>query len=442
MHDPAGMLVRQPSMRAVPAHLARGARALAARLERAGFRGWIVGGAVRDLALGREPEELDMASAATPEEAQALFEHVNLVGKAFGTLVVREEGVEVQLTSFRSDHGSADARRPDEVRYGRTLEEDSRRRDFTCNALYLDPLDDRFADPQGGLGDLAARRLRCVGEPRERFREDGLRLVRMARFAAGLELAIEAEVSAAARASVAALSGVSAERVAAELEKIFAQGGSARALEILSSCELLEPLLPGQRSLQPDDVAPREALELRLRALERLSGSLTLGTGLAVLLDPSPRDPESRPGDFDASAAVLDRLRPSRATRQEVIGLWRLEREAESLFQEAIAARSRRIRLVRDPAWPVAARLLEAWRAARGRELDPLAELELFAASLAPADLHPALFLKSEDLARAEIPRGPRWRSLLEEAETLQLDQRLRSREEAVEWLAAQARAR
>jgi tRNA nucleotidyltransferase/poly(A) polymerase len=194
---------------------------VAERLAGAGHRVWLVGGAVRDLALGRQPKDLDLASAAVPEEVERLFDRTVSVGREFGTVLVLAGGRELQHTTFRSESGYADRRHPDRVAYGSSLEGDARRRDFTCNALYLDPLADEFRDPEGGLEDLRAGRLCAVGDAAERFREDGLRLIRMARFAARLDLEPAPELVAAARAEAGALEGVSPERTLGELERIF-----------------------------------------------------------------------------------------------------------------------------------------------------------------------------------------------------------------------------
>src|SRR5262245_13356451 len=172
--------MQRPTVAHLPGELARAARAIAVVLARAGRRGWLVGGAVRGLALGVEPRDADLATAATPDEIERLFPRTYAVGKAFGTVVVHSGAADVQVTTFRTESAYKDARRPDEVRFGTSLEEDAARRDFTCNALYLDPLSDEFRDPTGGLDDLELRRLRCVGDPARRFAEDGLRLLRLA----------------------------------------------------------------------------------------------------------------------------------------------------------------------------------------------------------------------------------------------------------------------
>src|SRR5262245_7370135 len=147
--------MRPPSMAHMPADLARASRWIATELGAKGRRAWLVGGAVRDLALGREPKDADLASAALPEELELLVPRAFAVGRACGTVDVHCDGLDVQVTAFRAESRYEDARRPSEVRFTTRLEEDAARRDFTCNALYLDPLTDELVDPTGGMGDLA-----------------------------------------------------------------------------------------------------------------------------------------------------------------------------------------------------------------------------------------------------------------------------------------------
>ena len=400
--------MRHPSISSLDPSWARVAREIAGRLAREGARAWIVGGAVRDLALEREAVDVDMASRATPDQVRALFEHTVDVGVAFGTVLVRARGREVQVTTFRSESGYRDARHPDVVKWGEQPEEDARRRDFTCNALYLDPLDDTLLDPVGGMADLAARRLRCVGDPHERFREDGLRLVRLARFAAALDFEPDGETRKAARAEGDSLGGVSGERLRGELRRIFEGPRPRVAVALLIELQLLQRLLP----------AVRADVEARLPALEQVEG---LADGLALLLEPG--------------GEALKSLRPSRELRREVLGLWSLTEEAAALLAGGVQPRSLRVRLVRDPLWPRAARLLRA-TLADGAALD---ELESFAAGLTEAERRPPPLIVPRDLEATGLARGPAWGRILREAEDLQLDGELRTAEDAAAWLAERA---
>jgi tRNA nucleotidyltransferase/poly(A) polymerase len=422
--------MRRPSIRALDPHQLAVARKIASVLRGAGHRAWIVGGAVRDLALERTPKDIDMASAAVPDEIERSFKHTVAVGKAFGTIVVVVDGLDVQLTTFRSERGHRDSRRPDAVVFGATPEEDSGRRDFTCNALYLDPLDDTLLDPHAGLADLERGLLRCVGEPIERFREDGLRLVRMARLAAAHGLTVEPETLAAARSCADAIVGVSAERLAGELEAIFDRPRAALALRTLDQVGVLARALPELDQLAPADRDPPTARALRWKALEHLDQPVGMQAGASVLFDP---DLGRGGGDLARAVAALDRLKPSRAVRGAFVELQRL---LAGIASASLA--SQRVRLVRDPLWPTAARLARAWRRALEAPLERLDELEAFARSRTREQLFPAPWITSGDLARSGIARGPRWGSLLELAETMQLDGAWKSRDDALAWLAEQ----
>ncbi len=345
-----------------------------------------------------------MASAATPDEIERLFQGTIPLGRAFGTVLVRFPGVAVQHTSFRSDGVYRDQRHPESVAFGKSVAEDSSRRDFTCNALYLDPLEDRVEDPQGGLADLERRRLRCVGDAAVRFQEDGLRLLRLARFAGSLALEPDAGTLAGARSSSHALAGVSPERVLEELSRILAGSGAARAFLLLEDLGILDRVIPGAKA----------------GALSALPEPAGLALGLAAVLPPGA------PG-----LAALEALRPARALRDRVAAILDVAVRAPAALA---GPRSARIRWMRTPAFEEGAALARA----RGEELDAaLAERR----ALGDEGLFPRPLVTSSDLAQAAVEKGPLWSRLLREAEDLQLDGRFDSRAGALAWFAARAAA-
>jgi tRNA nucleotidyltransferase (CCA-adding enzyme) len=174
-----------------PSDVAAPALEVCRRLAAAGHTAHVVGGCVRDVLLGRPAKDWDVATSALPEEVQKIFRRTIPTGIAHGTITVLVGKEHVEVTTYRGEGAYSDARRPDHVVFGVTLEEDLARRDFTVNAIAYDPLGDVLVDPFGGRIDLDARLLRAVGDPEARFREDGLRVMRAVRFAATLELAIE-----------------------------------------------------------------------------------------------------------------------------------------------------------------------------------------------------------------------------------------------------------
>ena len=404
-------------MQDLSAPLASAARAVAERLSRTGTRAWIVGGGVRDLALGREVEDVDMASAATPELVEATFERTIPLGRSFGTLVIHLDGHDVEHTTFRSEEGHSDARRPDAVTFGASPEEDARRRDFTCNALYLDPLRDELLDPTGGLSDLEAGRLACVGDPRRRFAEDGLRIVRMARFAGQLGLEPTATTRAAAIDGLASLRGVSRERIHLELESLMRRGGAARALAVLFETGVLEVILP---------LAARGVGE-RTSILTRLPPRPGAALGFAVLLMPGP-------ASWVESVAALESLKPSTELRERVVDTWRL---LDEFATQSGAGRATRIRWMRRRGFDEAVALGRARALARGQSDAWFEELRLEAARLAPSGIAPSPFVTSEDLRRHGLVPGPRFGEILREAEALQLEGLHEDRAAALRWLDA-----
>lgn len=252
------------------------ARAIAQRLIDAGHEAVFAGGCVRDRLLDRPVADIDIATSATPDEVDGLFERTVAVGKAFGVMLVVGEDATYDVATFRRDVGVGDGRRPAAIEPS-TLEEDVLRRDFTINGLVQDPRDDTLIDHVGGRADLAARRVRAIGDPDLRFEEDGLRLLRAVRFAARLDFAIEAQTGAAMTRAAARLSAVSGERIGDEVSKMLGDPGRARAHALLAEHGLLSRTLPG---VPAPDVAPGVHA-----VLAALAPDASARSALAVLVD-------------------------------------------------------------------------------------------------------------------------------------------------------------
>jgi tRNA nucleotidyltransferase (CCA-adding enzyme) len=227
-----------------PHRVPPGVLAIATALRGAGGQAWIVGGAVRDLFLGRTVNDWDLATDLVPEAVTSIFRRTVEVGIRFGTVRVRHRGADCEVTTFRRDGLYSDARRPDEVSFTGSLEEDLIRRDFTINALAWDPVDDRLEDPTGGRADLDARLIRAVGDPVERFTEDGLRLLRAVRFAAQLDFDLEAATYRALVICAPRIERISPERVRDELDRLLQAPRPSSALAVLHETGLLRRILP------------------------------------------------------------------------------------------------------------------------------------------------------------------------------------------------------
>ena len=201
------------------------------RLEEAGWETYAVGGCVRDSLLGIEPHDWDLCTAARPEEVEAVFASARVLetGLKHGTVTVLTEGGPLEITTFRTEGAYSDSRHPDSVAFVRSLREDLSRRDFTVNAMAYSPLRG-LSDPFGGREDLQNGVLRCVGVPKDRFREDALRILRALRFAARFGMDVEPQTAAALRREREWLRAVSAERVFSELKGILCGAGAGKML--------------------------------------------------------------------------------------------------------------------------------------------------------------------------------------------------------------------
>ncbi|HYQ15501.1 MAG TPA: HD domain-containing protein [Polyangiaceae bacterium] len=237
----------QRLQRSVPTEV----RELAQRLKEAGHRSWVVGGCVRDELLreGSDAHDVvrgdwDIATSARPEQVTKLFRRVIPTGIQHGTVTVLMREGQYEVTTLRGETSYTDGRRPDAVYFVDDINDDLARRDFTINAIAYDVLEDRLIDPFGGAADLARRTLRAVGVASERFAEDGLRVLRGARFAASLELEIEAETARAIEPSLASYRKVSAERIRDEWLKTMKARRPSRAFEIMKDHGILRISAP------------------------------------------------------------------------------------------------------------------------------------------------------------------------------------------------------
>jgi poly(A) polymerase len=219
-------------------------------LQEAGYEAFIVGGSVRDLLLGKVPKDFDVATSATPEEVQAVFPRCRLIGRRFRLAHVRKSGTLIEVATFRAgdaDHDDIEKQNGRILRdnvFG-TVEEDAIRRDFTINALFLDPVSGDIRDYVGGYRDLADRRLRLIGDPDVRYREDPVRLLRAARFEAKLGVIPDAETEDPVRRLAGLLNDVPPARLFEEVCKLFLTGHGLRSMEALQRFGLSRTLFPG-----------------------------------------------------------------------------------------------------------------------------------------------------------------------------------------------------
>lgn len=273
MHRGGRTLLRSGPVLTV-ADIPREVLELCRSLSERGYRAWVVGGCLRDLLLGKPAADWDLATDARPEQVQRVFAKVLPTGIAHGTVTVRHRGRSFEVTTLRGEGAYTDGRRPDSVRFVSDIEQDLARRDFTVNALAFDPLREELVDPFDGRGDLARKLIRAVGDPQQRFSEDGLRVLRAARFCATLEFALESATEAAISPTLETFRRVSAERVRDEWLKALRAARPSLAFEVMARTGILGVTFPEldavdaaarSRALAAVDACPQDAI-LRLAA--------------------------------------------------------------------------------------------------------------------------------------------------------------------------------
>lgn len=214
------------------------------KLKSSGYEAYLVGGAVRDFILGKDPQDFDVATSAEPLQVKAIFNRTVDTGIQHGTVLVLISGTGVEVTTFRTEGDYTDNRRPDRVEYVKSLAEDLKRRDFTINAMAMTE-DLELVDIFGGRQDLENRMIRAVGEPEERFQEDALRMLRAVRFSGQLDFAIDEGTLAAIKSNASLIRSVAVERLKIELDKIMANQHAARSINYLLHSGLADELPTG-----------------------------------------------------------------------------------------------------------------------------------------------------------------------------------------------------
>lgn len=430
-----------------PGAAAGRARRVVERLRAEGHVALLAGGSVRDLLLGVEPLDFDVATDASADEVQRLFERTVPVGAKFGVVLVVIDGQPIEVATFRSDVAYADGRHPVAVRPA-SPQEDARRRDFTINGMFLDPESGEVFDYVGGRADLASKTIRAIGDPEERFAEDHLRMLRAVRLAARFDYTIEPATFAAIRRHAERIQAISRERIGEEVLRILTEGKARRGFELLDESNLLELILPEISAMKGVEQSPDFHPEgdvfvhtmLLLEQLDRPAEALALG---ALLHDVAKPLCAQRDGDRitfyghpelgeTMAIEICQRLRRSREVWERTAYLVR------NHLRVVNAPRMRRSTLRRFLAEDGIEELLAlAYMDAMASHRDltcyefcreKLAELKSEGPKVEP-------LVRGRDLLELGYPPGPVYGEILREAETRQLEGELSTREEALEWI-------
>jgi poly(A) polymerase len=433
----------ETSLRHIAAEIVR-------RLQDAGFTAFWVGGCVRDFLLDRKPEDYDIATSALPEQIEKLFKRTIAVGRKFGVMVVVENKQPFQVATFRAEADYRDGRHPEQVTFG-DARADARRRDFTVNGLFYDPIRKELHDWVGGEADLRAKLIRTIGSPAERFAEDHLRLLRAVRFAAQLDFEIEQKTFGAIKTSGAKINSISAERVRDELIKLFRAPHAARGLDLLRESGLLEILLPELAATisceQSPDFHPEGTVFNHLRLmLGTLPAAADPLLPWAVLLHDiakpvtATRDPETGNIHFyehekigaDMARQILERLRFPRKQIETVASVVRRHMQ----FKDAPQMRKATLRrLLLRPTFPLELELHRLDCLGSHRRLDIYHFLVEQARQLElQPEIRPPL-LTGDDLIALGMKPGRTLGRLLAELREKQLQDELKTPAEARAWV-------
>jgi poly(A) polymerase len=415
-------------------------------LQARGHRALLLGGCVRDRLLGIAPKDFDVGTDARPEQIAAYFPGAQLVGAHFGVILVRREpGVHVEVATFRSEGTYSDGRRPDAVHFETDPARDAQRRDFTINALMEDPVAGEVLDFTGGRQDLANRIIRAIGNPRDRFREDHLRMLRAVRFAARLDFSIEPATMAALRAEAPAIQRISAERIRDELIRILTEGNARRGFELLDGVGLLAQVLPEVKAFQgvaqPPEFHPEgdvwTHVLLMLEQLRRPTPTLALGVLLHDVGKPptfsvSDRIRFNNHAEVGAEMArnILARLKLPNEPAEQVVSLVANHMRFKDVQQMRLSTLKRFLCLPRFDEHLELHRLdclssngyLQAYNFVRQK----MQELDR-------EELQPPRLLTGRDLIEAGYRPGPAFGKALEAAETAQLEGEIHTREQALQ---------
>jgi len=445
-------------------------------LRQRGYQAFLVGGCVRDLLLGREPKDYDVATNATPEQVMTIFPETYAVGAQFGVVLVpmpkplaerdvasnvfteNSDRVDVgasthahavEVATFRSDIGYSDGRHPDEVRFSQDPREDVARRDFTINGMLLDPVSGEVLDFVGGRKDLEAEIVRAIGDPERRFAEDKLRMLRAVRFAARFEYAIEPGTFAAVQKLAGEISAVSRERVRDELTRMLTEGHARRAFLLLDESGLLREVLPEISAMkgvqQPPQFHPEgDVFVHTLLLLENLPYPCSPALAWGALLHDVGKPPTFRVAPdrirFDGHVEVgvkmaeeiCKRLRFSGDDVGQVLALV----DHHMRFGQATCmSESTLKKFLRMPRFDQHLALHRADSLASHGKLGTYEFVKEKLAAIPPEKMRPVPLVSGDDLIAAGHVPGPKFREILEAVEDAQLEGRLVSKESALEFV-------
>jgi poly(A) polymerase len=414
------------------------------RLRHAGFAAYLVGGCVRDIVMGLEPKDYDVATSARPEHVAEMFPGSLTVGAQFGVVIVPRGEGNVEVATFRSDGLYADGRHPVHVEYAKSAEEDVRRRDFTINGLLYDPAEDRVLDYVSGQADIRGRRVRTIGDPYLRFSEDRLRMLRAVRFAARFNFELDGAAADAIRELAGEIRLVSAERIRDEILKILTEGKARRGFELLDSTHLLGQVLPEVKAMQGVEQPPEFHPEgdvwthtlMMLDGLKAPTPTLALGVLLHDVGKPRTFTVRERirfDNHVEVGAKMAEeiciRLRLSLRDTERVVELVRHHLRFKDFPR---MKRSTQIRFLRMDGFSEHLELHRLDCLASHGKLDNYNLAREMLGQIPEKEIRPAPLLSGKDLIQDGYRPGPLFKQILQAVEDAQLEGEIRTQEDAL----------
>jgi tRNA nucleotidyltransferase/poly(A) polymerase len=425
------------------------AREVAARLRAAGHIAYFAGGCVRDMVRGLTPKDYDIVTDARPKVVQKIFPRTYAVGAHFGVVIVLENQFQFEVATFRSDEAYIDGRHPSAVRFS-SPEEDAKRRDFTINGMFYDPVAEEVIDFVGGRADIDAKTVRAIGNPAQRFAEDRLRMLRAVRFATVLDYKMDSQTWEALVAKAPSITQVSSERIRHELLRIFLSPNRVCGWDLLDSSGLMRAILPEldrmKGVLQPEQFHPEGDVFQHTRLmLQFLPEKVSLPLAFAVLfhdvakpvtatVDKTGRirfNEHDRIG-AEMTEAIMRRLRFSGAEIEATVEMVR----QHMVFKDVPKMRVAKLkRFMSRSTFDDELELHRVDCESSHRMLDNYEFLLRKREEFAKEPIIPSPLVRGEDLMALGLKPGPKFGEILEAVETRQLEGTLRTREEALEWI-------
>jgi poly(A) polymerase len=401
------------------------------RLRDSGHIAYFAGGCVRDSLLGLDAQDWDVATDAPPDRVRELFISTQAVGAAFGVILVRSGRSVIEVATFRADGEYEDGRRPGSVRFT-SAEEDARRRDFTINGLFLDPIENRVIDYVGGRDDLAARMVRAIGSPAERFGEDHLRLLRAVRFASRLGFNIEPATEAAIRSLAPRVKGISPERIADELRLMLTPPSRNTAWALLWELGLAREIFRFLPKL-PDRMDGTRSIFLSVAIGESISPGLSLAaaTLCARMQGESTTDALPLLAKAEVSRSVRAMRMALRISNSESDEMAETLASIEPLLQSNPPALAQKKRFLARPTSGFSRLLLDAM-ARLGLHGARIEQLRPDLAELNKSEVAPEPLVNGDDLMAAGFQPGPQYKRILDAVYDAQLEGRISSKDEAL----------